>query len=237
MYKGEQIVIQTPKKVLIFAAHQDDETIGCGGTIKKWSDAGSEIHVCFMTDGGTGIDPEHDPYTRHNIKTIRMKEASLAAKVLGIHRIHEFRVKCQTLRNGQLIFHKCISLIRKVKPDLVVTHDKVCKHRDHKATSEIVVEACWKASERLSSELGEVHAVDAVWSFEILDPHPNPDFVVDITDTYGYKMKAMAIYFSQHGILSGIMDYIDGLAKVRGHSVGVKYGEAFTRLGNIPVKL
>ena len=230
-------MIQTPKKVLIFAAHQDDETIGCAGTIKKWSDAGTEIHVCFMTDGGTGIDPEHDPYTRHNIKTVRMKEAVMAAKILGIKRIHELGVKCQTLRNGQAIFHKIISRIREIKPNLVITHNPICKHRDHKATSEIVQEACWKASEKIHEELGETHTVDAVWSFEILDPHPNPDFVVDITDTYGYKMKAMAIYFSQQGILSGIMDYIDGLAKVRGHSIGVKYGEAFTRLGNIPVKL
>ena len=39
------------KKVLIILAHQDDETIGCGGSIKKWSSNGATVEVCFMTDG------------------------------------------------------------------------------------------------------------------------------------------------------------------------------------------
>ena len=42
------------KNILIFAAHQDDETIGCGASIKKWTDAGSDVEVVFMTDGATG---------------------------------------------------------------------------------------------------------------------------------------------------------------------------------------
>ena len=230
-------MIQEPKIVLIFAAHQDDETIGCGGTIRKWSNAGTEVHVCFMTDGGTGVDQEQDEYTDSNIKSVRMEEATLASNILGIHKIHEMGIECQKLTNDQATFHRCIELIRKIKPELIITHDKVCKHRDHKAASDIVSEAAWKASEQLLEELGSTHRVNSVWSFEILDLHPSPDFVVDITDTYEHKVKAMEIYFSQHGILCGIMDHIEGLAKVRGHSVGVKYGEAFTKLGYPPIKL
>ena len=101
----------------------------------------------------------------------------------------------------------------------------------------MVEEACWKSNENILEELGAPHEVKDLWSYEILDIHPNPDIVVDITDTYEHKVKAMEIYFSQHGILCGIMDHIEGLAKVRGHSVGVKYGEAFTKLGYPPIRL
>ena len=41
---------RAPDRVLVFAAHQDDETIGCGGTIRKWANSGTEVHVCFVTD-------------------------------------------------------------------------------------------------------------------------------------------------------------------------------------------
>jgi LmbE family N-acetylglucosaminyl deacetylase len=227
-------VINIPKRVLVFAAHQDDEAIGCGGTIKKWSTQGSEIHVCFVTDGSTGVEQGSNTI---DIEKTRMEEAEWAAAALGVHKLHNFGLECQKVSNKKANFHKFIQKIREVKPDLVLTHNQVCKHRDHKRTSLLVEEACWKADENILEELGPPHRVKDLWSFEILDPHPNPDFVVDITHTYTYKMAAMDIYLSQHGILNDIRKYLDGITKVRGYSIGVGRGEAFTRIGRNPVKL
>lgn len=39
------------KKVLIVAAHTDDEVLGCGGTIARHIASGNEVHLLFMTDG------------------------------------------------------------------------------------------------------------------------------------------------------------------------------------------
>ena len=60
--------------VLIFAAHQDDETIGCGGTMAKWACEGKDVQVCFMTDGGTGIEQGCDIKIKNSIIDVRMKE-------------------------------------------------------------------------------------------------------------------------------------------------------------------
>ena len=60
------------KKVLVFVAHQDDETIGCGGTIAKWSNQGAEVHVCFMTDGATGF--EQGSGLQDDITSIRIND-------------------------------------------------------------------------------------------------------------------------------------------------------------------
>ena len=38
---------------LIFAAHPDDEVLGCGGAIAKLDSAGAEVHLAFLADGAT----------------------------------------------------------------------------------------------------------------------------------------------------------------------------------------
>ena len=71
---------KSPNKVLVIVAHQDDETIGSGGTLNKWSELGCEIDVIFVTDGETGID-QRDLYDESSIKSTRMEEAKEAAKI------------------------------------------------------------------------------------------------------------------------------------------------------------
>ena len=39
------------KKVLVLAAHPDDETLGCGGTINRLSKEGCQIQLITFTNG------------------------------------------------------------------------------------------------------------------------------------------------------------------------------------------
>lgn len=39
-------------KVLVIAPHPDDEVLGVGGTIAKYTAQGHEVHVCVVTRGG-----------------------------------------------------------------------------------------------------------------------------------------------------------------------------------------
>ena len=70
--------IKKVKKLIVFASHPDDETIGCGGTIKKLSQNGCEVIVVFATSGNTGIDQKRN-YEK-NIESLRLQEADKAAK-------------------------------------------------------------------------------------------------------------------------------------------------------------
>jgi LmbE family N-acetylglucosaminyl deacetylase len=224
------------KNILIFAAHQDDETIGCGASIKKWTDAGSDVEVVFMTDGATGIDHAGD-YNENSIVTARQYEAHLAGQVLGIRDIHNLYVECQKVEYSRELFHKVIKIIRDKKPDLVITHSENDKHRDHRNTSQIVREACWKSSETILPELGPTHKTKDLWAFEITDILPEVDFVVDVTDSFEAKLKAMSFYNSQHEIVSGINEYLNGLSKVRGYEIGKDRGEAFKRISAFPMEV
>jgi len=222
------------KKVLVIVAHQDDETIGCGATLKKWSFQGAEIHVCFMTNGNTGIKQGTDG---KDIVATRMTEAIRAGVPIGVDKFHTLDLDCQKIVNSKNNFHKVIQKIREVRPYIIITHDQVCKHRDHKRTSQIVEEATWKANENILQELGPTHHTEHLWSCEILDPLPEVDFCVDVTDTWEYKMMSMNKYFSQLSILNDIENYLDGISKVRGYSIGTARAEAFRRLGRIPIRL
>ena len=226
-------------KLLIIVAHQDDETIGCGGTIKKMSEKGHDVEVIFVTDGKTGID-QRDLYGDDDITSIRMEEAKKASQILGVKKISTMSIPCQEVIShsykNQKLFHRIISKIRESKPNIVITHSNDDKHRDHRAVSELVVESCWKASEDIHSELGKIHVVDDVWAMEITDLI-DVDYVVDVSDYMDYKMEAMRIYQSQEKVIDGINENIIGLAKVRGYNIGVNYGEGFKRIAKTPSKI
>ncbi len=224
------------KRVLVFVAHQDDETIGCGGTLAKWSNEGAKVHVCFMTDGATGY--EQGSGLKSDITSIRMKEATYACHLLGVKEISTLGLPCQEIKNDKQTFHKVIQKIRQFRPNVVITHSDTCKHRDHRVTSSIVEESCWKSTENILEDLGKPHAVDLVLQCEILDPLDNPDFIVDISKEYITKREAMSIYTSQRGVIPGIEQYLNGISLVRGYSVGPdKRAEAFKRLGRLPYRL
>tara|TARA_R110001592_G_C13189919_1_gene752327 strand:+ start:8321 stop:9004 length:684 start_codon:yes stop_codon:yes gene_type:complete len=224
-------VIQDINNILIIAAHQDDETIGCGGSIKKWHLENKTVNLVLFTDGSTGIDQST---SYDDITGFRNTELNKVKNILGINQIINLNEKCQNIQNNQVTFHKIIKLIREYKPDLIITHSSIDKHRDHRTINEIVVEACWKAQEDIHSELGKQHKIKDLWAFEITDLLPKVDYVVDITDTYNYKIKAMDAYNSQHNIMEGINNYLKGMALCRGYMIGKLYGEAFVRISKQP---
>ena len=227
-------MIRDINNILIIAAHQDDETIGCGGSIKKWHLENKTINLVLFTDGSTGIDQLN---LYDSITEVRNKELDAVKSILGINKVVTLNEKCQSIENSQNTFHKIIKLIREYKPDLIITHSNIDKHRDHRTINEIVIEACWKAQENIHPELGKQHKIKDLWAFEITDLLPQVDYVVDITDTYHYKIKAMDTYNSQHNIMKGINNHLKGMALCRGYMIEKMYGEAFVSISKQPVIL
>ena len=135
--------IKNVKKLIVFASHPDDETIGCGGTIKKLSEKGCEVIAVFATSGNTGVDQSRN-YEK-NIRATRLKEANEAAKILGINKIISWKNNTQELQYNLKLLHEAINLIRIEKPDLIISHSNIDKHNDHVALHKIITQACWKA--------------------------------------------------------------------------------------------
>ena len=176
---GDGPVVGTPtfRRVLAVAAHPDDEVVGCGGLLALLADAGTEVHVCFATDGEAtiGADLPADEVARR-----RRAEAGAACAVLGAR-----PPRFLGLPDGRLGDHlaelrsRLRTLVDEVGPDVVIAPWELDGHPDHQA----------------------VHAAlpsgIPVWGYETWTPLP-PTWVVDVSAVFERKERALACYETAH---------------------------------------
>ncbi|OIO00088.1 hypothetical protein COY52_07435 [Candidatus Desantisbacteria bacterium CG_4_10_14_0_8_um_filter_48_22] len=224
----------TWKKVLVFGAHSDDEIIGPGGTIAKLSRQGAAVTVVTFTTGDMGYSKLSH---KGRIGRIRSIEAKRSAKILGIRQVVNLGLPTQSVVNVREVYQECVRLIRRFRPDVIFTHYKCDKHRDHRAVSEITDEARWKASENIMPDFGKPWYTQEFYFYEVLELFTSPSVLVDITGTLNAKVRAMKTQASQMSNLRGMERYIEGVAAARGFLRGTKYAEAFLASNFLPRKL
>jgi len=225
--------MSTGKRALVICAHDDDEVIGPGGTIRKLADSGVEITTVIFATGNEGYLRVEDKDT---IVAQRAQEREKAQRILGTahcvaHEYHDFdNLDCED------VYHKVMQAVRTTRPHVVFSH-LTGDYLPHRTLAQIVPEAVWQASWQCSLELGEPWQVERLYQFPILDLVPKPSHIVDITDTFEVKLEAMRAYESQHKVVAGILDQIEAKARAYGSIVAVQYGEAYVRSQAIPVRV
>ncbi len=207
---------ETPLTILSVAAHPDDLDFGCAGTTAALTAAGHRVVYCLVTDGQAGgFD---NTITRDEMATIRRKEQTEAAAVVGVDELHFLGFPDGAVE-ATIELRKAISrVIRQVKPDRVITQrphrdfDRIYgSHPDHIATGEATMCAVYPDARNefahtslLEDEGLEPHSVPEVW----IIGGPDADVFVDITDTYDAKVEALLCHDSQMQDPSRIPDLI-----------------------------
>jgi len=132
------------KKIIVFAPHPDDETLGCGGTIAKRISEGYEVLVVVMTDGRYAfmnvLDIESDP-TPEELKEIRKEEVKRATEILGVPEENLIFLDFvdRTLEtNEEKVEEKVAEILSKNRPVEVYSPYKNDGHPDHRAAYRIV---------------------------------------------------------------------------------------------------
>ena len=125
------------KRILVIAAHPDDEILGCGGTISKLKNE-NFIEVLFMTNGVSA---------RGNNKKqiLRRRKACLNLfKHLSLPIPKNFNFPDNAMDKIPLlkIVKKIEQKIKDYRPDTIITHYSHCLNIDHKITYEAVITAC-----------------------------------------------------------------------------------------------
>jgi LmbE family N-acetylglucosaminyl deacetylase len=137
-------------RVVVFAPHPDDETLGCGGTIAKKLAEGYEVIIVVMTDGrflllkSLGIDDDPSP---EQVKEIRRGEVLRATKILGVPEenvIFLDFVDGTLEENEEAVEEKVTEILKKFTPSEVYFPFERDAHPDHQATNRIVRSAIEK---------------------------------------------------------------------------------------------
>ncbi len=190
------------KTVMVVGAHPDDPEFGAAGTVARWVQQGATAIYVLCTNGDKGSsDPE---MTSERLAAIREVEQRKAAAIVGAREVvflgyHDGGLEDSAEFRGQIV-----RLIRKFRPDIVMTHDpyrRYTTHRDHRMTGQVTLDAVFPYSrDRLfypehEAEGLKPHKVPEVYLFGA----ETPDTVVEIEDTMDIKMKAIACHVTQVG--------------------------------------
>lgn len=199
-----------PARILCITAHPDDVDFGAAGTVASWTRAGVEVSYCIVTDGDAGgFDPG---VPRDRIAGIRRDEQRAAAAAVGVHDVTFLGYPDGALEVSLDLRRDIARVIRTVRPErcLVMSPHRSFRsiyrsHPDHLATGEAALCAIYPDARNpfafpalLADEGLDAWTVPQVWIMAG-DPAPHAEtVVVDITDTFADKVRALACHASQH---------------------------------------
>lgn len=218
-------------KVLVVAAHPDDEVLGCGGAIAGHSDAGDEVWVLILGEGVTSRIGGSKAEENKELDALR-GSAKKANEALGVKRLILKEFPDNKLDTVALldVVRAIESVISEFKPDIIYTHHHSDVNIDHRVIAE-AVESAIRPMEHSSVDQAfsfEI-ASSSEWNFVKSDPF-RPNVFVDIENYISKKITALKCYGSELRDFPHprSIEYIESLAKVRGAQSGMHAAESFS---------
>jgi len=216
---------------LIVMAHPDDPELACGGTIAKWTEQGDEVHYVIVSCGEKGTwDKDASPF---RVAETREQEAREAAEYLGVKKVIFLRHPDGDIDFVHTLKLEIASLIRKMKPSTIITHDPWRRHfhPDHRATGFAVIDAIMIARDwHFFPFLREIDLKPHRAEELLFTPTDEPTLINDISKTLDRKIEAIRIHKSQLEQLPHWEERIKRFSAEVGKSPGFKYGEGFYRM-------
>ena len=213
------------KKILVVAPHPDDEVLGVGGTIAKYSEQGNEVFV-LMVSGHLPPLYSRDAYE----KTV--SEAYAAFDILGVSKSKFLEIPATMI--GDQPLHEVNSKISTIVNDFN-PHIVLCpypdRHVDHRLVFDSVMVATRPVGIGRNIEIVAAYETlsETHWNAPHIEPNFTPNWVVDITEQADAKLNALRCYKSQISNFPGprSIEAVEALAKFRGTQAGFGYGEGF----------
>lgn len=199
----------TPQNILVILAHPDDPEFFCGATLARWARAGHSITYQLLSCGDKGFN-EFTPadMTPEVLCAVRHEEQNAAAKVIGVRAVHFMDCPDGYLVPDLDLRRDVVRMIRKFKPDILVTCDPQTlfaiygiNHPDHRAAGQAVLDAVFPAAgspvffPELLGEGYPPHMPKEVWCSLTMQPN----VILDVTDTWQIKLEALFEHKTQIG--------------------------------------
>jgi LmbE family N-acetylglucosaminyl deacetylase len=205
--------------VLVLAPHPDDETFGCGGTIRMLTEGGVAVDVAFLTRGELGVEAGNavPADVRQQVAQTRSEEAQAACAVLGVRRLFFLDGRDTQLADQPQLVAAIHGLLVQETYERVFCPWPQDGHDDHRATFHLLRHALAGATPGLPQQF---------WLYEVWKPLPANTFV-PIDHTLPAKRQAIEQYRSQLALLNYREGFL-GLAAYRSlFCPASRYAEAF----------
>jgi LmbE family N-acetylglucosaminyl deacetylase len=224
-----------PERFMVIVAHPDDADYGPAATAARWIDAGSTGWLVCCTSGDAGgRSADDDPLV---LAATREAEQRAAAAIVGYAGVTFLHLPDGALANDLALREHLVREIRSFRPGVVLCVDPETlfygdggvNHTDHRAAGMAAVDATFPAARnpltfphlaRGGLAPHEVGRLYLFWS-------NRPNAWVDVTDTIGRKVDALAAHASQVGDRESLERRIRGWAAEAGAVIGVGAAESF----------
>ena len=218
------------KRLMLVAAHPDDELLGSAGTLLFYKKKGYKIKIIFLSDGESSRNINIE---KKNILIKRRKDQAI--KVSNLCKFQEpVFAEFPDNRLDTVAMLKVVKFIeneiKKFKPNIVITHNENDLNIDHMLTFKAVVTATRPSTKTFVKSIYCFETPSSTENnFSKIKVAFNPNLYFDITKYIDKKIKLLKIYNKEIKLYphSRSLEGIKVLAKYRGVQIGVKYAEAF----------
>jgi LmbE family N-acetylglucosaminyl deacetylase len=226
-------------RILIIAAHPDDEVYGVGGTIVKHVQAGDEVFVCMLTEGTT-TQYRHQMKDDELNRLIEQKkqETLKAAEILGIKEVFfcdlpDMKLDMLSHADVNYPIEECV---KNIKPEVVYTHHWGDVNKDHRLAFESTMVAVRPGFYTpIRKVLIYETPSSSEWNAPILTNLFIPNVFVDISSTLHLKIEAMKAYVSEMREFPHprSIEAVTIYAQKRGLAVGREAAECFMSIREV----
>ena len=220
------------KKIIVFAPHPDDETLGCGGYLHKLKKEKVSINLVILTKM-----KEEDGYSKNEINE-KTKQINKMLKLYNFDNFIQFDYSPSKLDNVDfnLLVKKISKILKNIKPDTLFLPHAEDIHTDHSISSRAILSASKLFRNQYIKKilvyetLSETEYKESYSSINFI-----PNFYVDISKYIEKKIKAMSYYKGElmKPNYPRSQSTIKALSRYRGSKILVKYAEAYMLILNI----
>lgn len=219
------------RKVLVIAAHPDDEILGVGATVAKHVKNGDEAYALILGEGQTSRTDRREETDQSAVQ--QLHETSIkAAEIVGYKDIYFENFPDNRFDRVDLLdIVKVVErYIATIKPDIIYTHHKGDLNIDHQYTYRAVMTGTRPVNDCCVKEIYCFETVSSTeWNFLYGDDTFMPNTFVNVKDTFQSKLKAMECYQSELCKFPHprSLENLELCGKRWGAVVGLNYVEAF----------
>jgi LmbE family N-acetylglucosaminyl deacetylase len=183
-------------KVLVVAAHPDDEILGCGATAARLVQEGCDVSFAILGEGITSRHQERGAADEKHLSLLQ-EHAQAAGRVIGVREVFLHKLPDNRLDTVPLleVVKLVEDLVARLEPQVVYTHHAGDLNVDHGVIHRAVLTATRPVA---GQPVREVYAFEVPssteWAFQQLEPVFRPNVFVDVTHMLEKKISAMSCY-------------------------------------------